>query len=103
LVKSPLAHTLYSNDLFKISKLSDLWYLMRVIKNYRTQLMRGRKYRFINNIAGWSAHEIALLFAFHEKVSCVVTGTTNLEHMKRNILAFEKELPLDIQKRIDAI
>jgi aryl-alcohol dehydrogenase-like predicted oxidoreductase len=103
LVKSPLAHTLYSNDLFKIRKLSDLWYLLRVLNNYRPQLMRGRRYRFINNIPGWSAHEIALLYALHEKVSCVVTGTTNPEHMKRNILAFEKKLPLDIQKRIDAI
>jgi aryl-alcohol dehydrogenase-like predicted oxidoreductase len=103
LVKSPLAHTLYSNHLFKIRKLSDLWYLLRVLKNYRQQLLIGRKYRFINNIPGWRADEIALLYAFHEKVSCVVTGTTNPEHMKRNILAFEKELPLDIQKRIDAI
>lgn len=103
LVKSPLAHTLYSKDLFKIKRLSDLWYLLRVFKNYRPQLARGRKYSFINNIPGWSAHEIALLYALHEKVSCVVTGTTNPEHMKRNILTFEKELPSDIQKRIDAI
>jgi aryl-alcohol dehydrogenase-like predicted oxidoreductase len=102
LVKSPLAHTLYSNHLFKIRKLSDLWYLLRVIKNYRPQLLIGRKYRFINNIPGWRADEIALLYALHEKGSCVVTGTTNPEHMKRNILTFEKELPLDIQKRIDA-
>ena len=103
LVKSPLAHTLYSNDLFKIRKLSDIWYLLRVMKNYRSQVMKGRKYRFISDIPGWSAHEIALLYALQEKVSCVVTGTTNLEHMKRNILTFERELPSDIQKRIDAI
>ena len=103
LVKSPLAHTLYSNNLFKIRKLSDLWYLLRVMKNYRSQLLEGRKYRFINSISGWSADEIALLYALHEKVSCVVTGTINPEHMKRNILTFEKELPSDIQKRIDAI
>jgi aryl-alcohol dehydrogenase-like predicted oxidoreductase len=103
LVKSPLAHTLYSNNLFKIRKLSDIWYLLRVLKNYRTQIASGRKYRFINNIPSWSAHEIALLYALHEKVSCVVTGTTNPEHMQRNILTFEKELPSDIQKRIDAI
>ncbi len=103
LVKSPLAHTLYSNDLFKIRKLSDIWYLLRVMKNYRSQVMKGRKYRFISDIPGWSAHEIALLYALQEKVSCVVTGTTNPEHMKRNILTFERELPSDIQKRIDAI
>jgi aryl-alcohol dehydrogenase-like predicted oxidoreductase len=103
LVKSPLAHTLYNNDLFKIRKLSDIWYLLRVLKNYRPQLMRGGKYSFINNISGWSAHEIALLYALNEKVSCVVTGTTNPEHMQRNIKAFDRELPVEIQSKIDAI
>ena len=76
LVKSPLAHTLYSNDIFKIRKLSDIWYLLRSIKNYPSQILTGRKYRFINDFEGWSGHEIALLYALHEKVSCVVTGTT---------------------------
>ena len=104
LVKSPLAHTLYSNDLFKIRKLSDLWYLLRVIQKLPVSaIRRGRKYRFINSISGWSADEIALLYALHEKVSCVVTGTINPEHMKRNIKAFDRELPVEIQSKIDAI
>ena len=103
LVKSPLAHTLYSNDLFKIRKPSDIWYLLRVLKNYRPQLMKGRKYSFINNIPGWASDEIALLYALHEMVSCVVTGTINPEHMQRNIKAFDRELPVEIQRKIDAI
>jgi len=103
LVKSPLAHTLYSNDLFKIRKLSDIWYLFRVMKNYRSQVMKGRKYRFISDISGWRAEEIALLYALHEKVSCVVTGTTNPDHMQRNIKAFDRELPVEIQRKIDAV
>ncbi len=45
LVKSPLAHTLYSNDLFKVRTLSDVWYLLRVMKNYRSQIARGLKYQ----------------------------------------------------------
>jgi aryl-alcohol dehydrogenase-like predicted oxidoreductase len=101
LVKSPLAHTIYSNDLFKIRKLSDLWYLLRVIKNYRSQLMRGRKYRFINSIPGWSAHEIALLYSLDDKVSCVVTGTTNPGHMESNIKTFDRVLPAEIIKLIE--
>ena len=51
LVKSPLAHTLYSKDLFKIKRLSDLWYLLRVFKNYRPQLARGRKYTVSSTIS----------------------------------------------------
>jgi aryl-alcohol dehydrogenase-like predicted oxidoreductase len=101
LVKSPLAHTLYRKDLWKIRKISDLWYLLRIIKNYRTQMVSGLRYRFINDIAGWSAHEIALLYALNDKVSCVVTGTTNLEHMERNIHTFNKKLPEEIRSMID--
>ncbi len=103
LVKSPLAHTLYGNDIFKAQKMSDIWYFLRAFKNHRSQFFEGRKYRFINNIMGWAAHEIALLYALHEKVSCVVTGTTDVIHMKRNIKTFEKEIPLDIKKMIDAV
>lgn len=103
LVKSPLAHTLYSNDIFKTSKMSDIWYFLRAFKNHRSQFFEGRKYRFINTIKGWSGHEIALLYALHEKVSCVVTGTTDPAHMKGNMDTFMKELPLDIKKMIDAV
>jgi aryl-alcohol dehydrogenase-like predicted oxidoreductase len=103
LVKSPLAHTLYSNEIFKIRRLSDIWYLMRSIKNYPSQFLSGRKYRFIKDFEGWSAHEIALLYALHEKVSCVVTGTTDMDHMQRNLITFEKELPLEIKARIDKV
>jgi aryl-alcohol dehydrogenase-like predicted oxidoreductase len=103
LVKSPLAHTLYGNDIFRARKMSDIWYFLRAFKNHRSQFIEGRKYRFINNIMGWAAHEIALLYALHEKVSCVVTGTTDVIHMKRNIKTFEKEIPQDIKKMIDTV
>ena len=101
MVKSPLAHTLYGNDIFKIRKLSDIWYLLRSIKNYPSQILEGRKYRFINKIGGWTGNEIALLYALHDKASCVVTGTTNLDHMASNIKTFERELPEDVKAKID--
>lgn len=103
LVKSPLAHTLYSDELFKIRKASDLWYLLRVLKNYPGQIWEGRKYRFINRLPGWSSHEVALLYALHEKASCVVTGTTDLAHMAANLSAFNRELPADLRTRINAV
>ncbi len=103
LIKSPMCHTLYSNDILKLRKLSDVWYFLRVLKNYRPQLIEGYKYRFINRISGWSAHEIALLFALHDKVSCVVTGTTNPAHLERNLTTFTKELPPGLRERIQDV
>jgi aryl-alcohol dehydrogenase-like predicted oxidoreductase len=103
LIKSPLCHTLYSNDIFKLRRLSDVWYFLRVLKNYRPMLIEGRKYRFINRIEGWSGHEIALLYALHDKVSCVVTGTTNPKNMERNLAAFMKELPAELRQQIGEV
>ena len=103
LVKSPLAHTLYSTDIFKIKNLSDLWYLLRVFKNYRSQLLEGRKYRFINHIEGWSSHDIALCYALADQVSCVVTGTTDERHMQSNLAALEKDLPAELRTKIDSV
>ena len=103
LIKSPMCHTLYANDIFKIRRLSDIWYLLRVFKNYREQLREGRKYRFINDVEGWTSHEIALLYALHEKVSCVVTGTTNETNMDRNIAAMSRTLPDELRNRISKV
>jgi aryl-alcohol dehydrogenase-like predicted oxidoreductase len=103
LVKSPLAHTLYCYDIFRTRKMSDVWYFLRALKNNRSQFLEGRKYSFINHIKGWAANEIALLYALQDKVSCVVTGTTDVIHMKRNINTFEKEFPKDIKQMIDAV
>lgn len=103
LVKSPLCHTLYSNEIFKMRKLSDVWYFLRVLRNYRQQLVEGFNYRFINNIEGWHAHEIALLYALDVNVSCVVTGTTRPENMRHNVETMLKSLPEEIRVRINCV
>ncbi|MBA4420917.1 MAG: hypothetical protein C0391_07195 [Anaerolinea sp.] len=103
LVKSPLAHTLYSDELFNIRKATDIWYLLRVLKNYPGQIWEGRKYRFINKLKGWSSHEVALLYALHENASCVVTGTTDIANMATNLQAFNRELPVELRAIIDAV
>jgi len=103
LVKSPMAHTLYSSRIYKLRKASDLWYLLRVLRNYPGELLAGRKFRFINHIPGWKAHEIALLYALQDMVSCVVTGTTDADHMRQNLLTFDKTLPFEIRRMIDNV
>lgn len=103
LIKSPLAHTLYSMDLFKVRKLSDLWYLLRVLKNYRGQLLAGRKYRFISEVDGWTSHGIAMRYALADQAACVVMGTTSEGHMLHNLAAIRNPLPVEIRDRIDAV
>jgi len=92
LVKSPLAHHVFSSELFKITKMSKIWYLLRVLKNYKNILWKGQKFRFINKIKGWSATEIALKFVLHNPyISSAVISTTNTDHLIENLNVSSKE------------
>jgi aryl-alcohol dehydrogenase-like predicted oxidoreductase len=102
LIKSPMAHTLYSSEVFKLRNRSDVWNLLRVLKNYPGQIIQGYRYKFLNQQPDINAHEAALLFALHEQASCVVIGTTNRQHLEENIHAFSRQLPQDLRARIEA-
>jgi aryl-alcohol dehydrogenase-like predicted oxidoreductase len=102
LIKSPMAHTLYSPEIFRLRRRSDIWNLLRVLKNYPAQIWQGRKFGFLNHLPDISAHAAALLFALHDQASCAVIGTTSPQHLTENIRAFEQQLPPDVRTRIEA-
>ena len=104
LIKSPMAHSLYSNDIFKITSIADIWYFLRVLKNYRPQLYQGFKYRFINRIDGWTGAELALKFVIdNNNIDCALIGTTRVENLMSNIRVTSKELDQIIYNKIKAI
>lgn len=95
LVKSPLAQTLYSNEIFKVRSLSDLWYLARAFKNHRHGLIEGRKYRFIDS------HATALQFVLsNQNVSAAIVGTTSPAHLLANLEAANHEIDQGMLARI---
>jgi aryl-alcohol dehydrogenase-like predicted oxidoreductase len=102
MLKSPLAQTLYSRDIFKISGPSDVWYLLRALRNHRHKFIQGRKYRFINDVPGLSASEIALAYVLNNPgVSSAVIGTVKPEHLRSNLRAPEVRLPVELLERIE--
>ncbi|AUI52882.1 aldo/keto reductase [Arthrobacter crystallopoietes] len=103
LVKSPLAQTLFSNDIFKIRRRSDIWYLLRAMKNHRSKFTRGRSYRFLNHIDGMTGSEAALNFVLaNPHVTSAITGTVDAQHLVSNIEAAGKGLPPELLKRIES-
>ncbi|AWH75139.1 hypothetical protein DCS32_13495 [Dokdonia sp. Dokd-P16] len=101
LIKSPMAHGLYSNDIFKIRGLSDVWYLLRVLKNYRPQLFKGYKYRYINSYPDWKGAEIALKFVTENQyVSAAMIGTTKTHHLNSNINVVQREINQEIIQKL---
>lgn len=101
IIKSAMAHSLYSNKIFNIKSIQDLWYFLRVLKNYRPELVKGFKYRFINDYKDWSGAEIALKFVMDNPfVDCAMIGTTRTENLMSNINSVDKILSEDIISQI---
>lgn len=104
MVKSPLAQTLYSNEIFKIRKLSDIWYFLRALKNHRGKFIAGRKYRFLNEFDSASSHDLALQYVLsNQNVSCAIIGTTSQHHLRGNFAAASRDIPLHVKQRIQSV
>jgi aryl-alcohol dehydrogenase-like predicted oxidoreductase len=98
---APLADSLYSNRVFKIRGMKDIWYLVRAIKNFRGKLIKGFSYRFVNNVDGITGAQIALRYVLNnKKISSAVLGTTSSEHLLENIKAEDAIIPEYILERI---
>ena len=98
---APLAESLYSNRIFKIRKMKDVWYLARAFVRFRGQLIKGRRYTFVNNVPGMSGTQIALKYVIsNPQVTTAVFGTTTPSHLTDNVNAKDIAIPEDILARL---
>ena len=96
-----LADSLYSNEIFKIRGLKDLWYLARALKNFRDKLIKGRSFGFINNIENMTGAQIAIAYVLNNpKISTSVFGTTSKEHLLENLKGQDIVLSDELMDRI---
>ncbi len=104
LIKSPLSHHVFGNELYKITRPSKIWYLLRVLKNYRPLLSRARRLKLTGAMPGWTAAEVALKFVLsHSSVSSAVIGTTRLDHLQQDLeVCAREELTEQVVARITA-
>jgi aryl-alcohol dehydrogenase-like predicted oxidoreductase len=104
LIKSPLSHHVFGNELYKITRPSKIWYLLRVLKNYRHLLSRARRLELTGGMPGWTAAEVALKFVLsHSSVSSAVIGTTSLDHLQRDLeVCAREDLAEQVVARITA-
>ena len=98
-----LAESLYSNRVFRVRSRKDIWYLARTMKNFRRQLVKGRKYRFINRLNGMTGSQVALKYVLNNPmISAAVFGTTTMSHLEENVGAVGIEIPEDVLCKIKA-
>tara|TARA_Y100000768_G_C23624870_1_gene516770 strand:- start:245 stop:637 length:393 start_codon:yes stop_codon:yes gene_type:complete len=101
IIKSPMAHQVFNKNIYKINDITSLWYFLRIIKNYKSQLIKGFKFRFIDNVDGMSSSQIALKFVLDNScVDVAIIGTTKLKHLNLNIDATYKTIPDEIRQKL---
>lgn len=101
---APLAESLYSNRVFRVRSAKDVWYLARAVANFRGQLIKGRKYRFINKVSGMTGTQIALKYVLDNPyVTSAVFGTTSMVHLEENMGSLDVEIPEGIIRKIRMI
>lgn len=98
---APLAQSLYSNRVYRMRGKRDVWYLLRALKNFRGHMRYGRRFRFINELDGFSGSQLALRYVLDNPlVSSAVFGSVSIEHIAENIQATEIKMPEAVRERI---
>jgi aryl-alcohol dehydrogenase-like predicted oxidoreductase len=98
---SALANHLHAPHFAFPTNKADIWYLLRALKNYRTDYLHARKFAFLKNIDGWSPAQVAIAFVLSNcKISAAMFSTTSIDHLEQNISALGRELPESIQGKI---
>lgn len=98
---APLAESLYSNRVFKIRKLKDVWYLARALVNHRDKLLQKRRFKFLNTVPNVTSTQLALKYVLdNPNVTTAVFGTTTMEHLIENSEAVNVTLPEKIKEQI---
>ena len=91
---APLAQGLYRRSLFFPRSLPDGWYLARALLRNREQLTAAQSQRWVHEIEGWKASDLALGFALASEVTDIVLiNTTRSEHLAANIATAARPFP----------
>ncbi|WP_306249920.1 aldo/keto reductase [Parvularcula sp. IMCC14364] len=101
---APLAQGLYRRGFFSPSSLPDLWYLARAAVKNRSELRRARNLRWLHDVDGWQASELALRFVLEQDhIDTAMMTTTRLAHLNLNIRAASRSLPDHLTERLNDI
>lgn len=96
-----LAKTLYSNDVFKVRNVTDLWYLLRAFANNRHFLKRRKDFSFVNKVENATGNQVALRYVLENpNITSAVFGTTSKAHLLENIQAADIDFPEELKQRI---
>jgi len=92
---------LYLKDRFQLRGIQDVWYAARAWKNHRSDIKRGRNFRFLEHEERFTRAEIALMWVLRKpEISCAVLGTTRMSHLLANLRASGGTIGDDLLQKI---
>jgi 1-deoxyxylulose-5-phosphate synthase len=96
-----MANHLYAPGFLWPKSRADVWYALRVLKNYRRDFLRARRFSSLGTYEGWTPAQVALAFVLsNDQVGTAMFGTTRLQHLEENIAACGLTLPDILVKQI---
>lgn len=101
-----MGESVFLNDLFKIRRKKDLWYIARTLgrRASRELFMDAQKYRFLNHVDGIDGSQIALKYVLDTPgVASAAFGTCSLAHLQKNIEAQSILIPDTVRRRIESV
>jgi len=98
-----MANHLYAPGFLWPKSFADVWYSLRVLKNYRGDFLRARKFAFLGTCEEWTPAQVALAFVLsNSQVGVAMFGTTRLQHLEENIAACRLTPPDTLVRQIRA-
>lgn len=94
-----LGQSLYTKKM-KLNR-NDLWYTLRSTFRFKYMRRRSRDFRWLNEVDGYTANQLALRYVLdNDKISSATFNTTSVEHLTENLKAVDMEMPENIRARI---
>lgn len=98
---SALANHLHAPRFLRPRRLQDVWYVLRLLKNYRHDWRVARRLRFLKETPGWSPAQLALAFVLENPdVDVAMFGTTRLEHLEENLSMLDTTPPPEVLTKV---
>lgn len=83
---------------------NDLWYTVRSMFRFKYMRQKSKGFRFLNNVAGFTASQLALRYVLdNEKITSAAFNTTSIDHLIENLKAVDITMPEEIKSRIKAV
>ncbi|MCI5045809.1 MAG: aldo/keto reductase [Aquisalinus sp.] len=101
---APLAQGLYRKGFLRPRSLADIWYIARAVVKNRSELHRARSVKWLHEVEGWTASQLALRFVLDQPfIDTAMTTTTRPEHLLLNTAAADRCLPEGLSAKLDSL